>query len=58
MSLDNSLLVACGDVVVVVDVCNAATMGDVVAVVGVAATDDFVVVVGATATVVVWVQRC
>ena len=58
MSPQNSQLVACGGGVVVAAACNAATAGDVVAVVGVAATDDFVVVVGATATVVVWVQWC
>ena len=39
----------------VVDTCNATTVGDVVAIVGVAAADDVVVVVGAMATVVVWV---
>ena len=50
MSPDNSLTVACGDVVVAV--------GDVAAVVGVVAADDVVVVVGATTAVVVWVQRC
>ena len=58
MSLDNSLLVACGDVVVVATVRNAAAVGDVAAIVCVAAMDDVVVVFGAVATVVVWVQRC
>ena len=55
---DNSLLIACGDVVVVAATCNVATMGDVAAAVGVVAVDDVVVVVGAAAMVVVWVQRC
>ena len=45
MSLDNSLMVTCGDVVVVADVRNAAIVGDVVAIVGVAAANDVVVVV-------------
>ena len=51
-------LVACGDVVVVVASCNFAVAGDVTDAVGVAAVDDVVVVVGAVAAVVVWVQRC
>ena len=58
MSPDNSLLVACGDVVVVAAVCNAADPGDVAPVVGVAAVDDVVVVVGDVVAVVVWVQWC
>ena len=58
MSLENSLLVACGDAVVVASMHNAGAVGDFVATVGVVATDDVVVVVGATAVVVVWVQRC
>ena len=60
-SPDNSLMVACGDEVVVAVVHNAvavddaaATDDDVVAV-DVAAVDDVVVAVGAVATVVVWV---
>ena len=52
MILDKSLLVACGDAFVVVATCNVAATGDVVA------ADDVVVVVGATAAVVFWVQRC
>ena len=56
MSPHNSWLVSCGDTVVIVAMCNATTMGDVAVVVGVAAADDFLVVVGATAAVVVWVQ--
>ena len=58
MSLHNSLLVACGDVVVVAVACNATVAGDVSADVGFAATDDVVVLVGAVTAVVVWVQRC
>ena len=58
MSLDNSLLVACGDVVVVAAVRNVSTTGDVAAVVVVVDVDDVVVVVGVVAAVVVWVQRC
>ena len=58
MSPDNSLLVACGDVVVVVAMRNAATVGDVVATVGGVAADDVVVVVGVAVAVVVWVQWC
>ena len=42
----------------VVAACNAATAGDVAAAVGIAAVDDVVVVVGAMAMVVVWVQQC
>ena len=52
MSPHNSQLVACGGEVVVTTTHNAAAMGDVAAVVGI------VVVVGAWAAVVVWVQRC
>ena len=52
MSLDNSLLVACGGEVAVAATHNAATTGDV------AAADDVVVMVGAATTIVVWVQRC
>ena len=37
---------------------NATVVSDVAAAVGVAATDDVVVMVGATAVVVVWVQWC
>ena len=49
---DNSLMVICGGEVVVADVHNATTTGDVVAAVGVAAIDGVAVVVGATATLV------
>ena len=58
MSPDNSLLVACGDVVVAAAVHNAAVAGDVAATVGVAVVDYVVVVVGSAAALVVWVQRC
>ena len=58
MSLDTSLLVACGGEVVVTATCNATIVGDVAAAIGVAVADDVVVVVGVVATVVVWVQRC
>ena len=57
MSLDNSLLVACRDAVVVAAVRNAIA-SDIAAIVGVAAMEDVVVVVGAVAAVVVWVQWC
>ena len=56
MSPDNSLLVACGDVVVVVAVRNVAAADDVGVVVGVAAADGVGVGVGGAATLVVWVQ--
>ena len=55
MSPHNSQLVACAGEVVVAAACNAATMGDVVAVVGVVATDDVVIVVGAMTAVAIWV---
>ena len=55
MSLDKSLLVTCGDAVVVAAACNAAAVGDVAATVGIAATDDVVIVVGAVAVVAIWV---
>ena len=58
MSPDNSMTVACGDVVVVVATHNVASMDDVAAVVGVSVVDNVVVVVGAAAAVFVWVQRC
>ena len=52
MSPDNSLLVACGDAVVVAAACNSTVAGDV------AAVDNAVVVVGAMAALVSWVQQC
>ena len=58
MSPDNSLTIACGGVVVAAAARNGAAVGYVAAVVGVADVDDYVVVVGATVAVVVWVQRC
>ena len=51
-SLDNSLMVICGDEVVVVAAHNVVAMDDVVAV------DGVVVAVGAAVLVVVWVQQC
>ena len=57
-SPDNSLMVVCGDEVVVMAAHNAATMDDVAATVDVAAADGVVVAVGVVATVVVWVQQC
>ena len=51
MCPDKSLLVACGDAVVV-----AIAASDVATDVGVAATDDVVVVVGVVAAVAIWVQ--
>ena len=58
MSPDRSLMVVCGDEVMVVAAHNAATVGDVVAAIGVAAADSFVVGVGAATVLFVWVQRC
>ena len=54
MSPNNSLMVTCGDAVVR----NAAVAGDVVVAIGVAATDDVVVFVGAVAAIAIWVQWC
>ena len=51
-SPDKSLLVVCGDAVVVTATCNAAATDDVVA------ADGVVVAVGATTAVDVWVQQC
>ena len=51
-SPDKSLIVVCGDEVVVVAMRNVAATIDVVAV------DGVVVAVGDVAAVVVWVQRC
>ena len=53
--LDKSLMVVCGDEVMVVAMHNAATVDDVAAVVDVVAADGVVVVVGAATVVVVWV---
>ena len=58
MKPNNSLIVACGDVVVVAAMRNATVASDVVVAVGVATADYVVVVVGAMAVVVVWVQWC
>ena len=55
MSPNNSLMVACGDVIVVATMHNVVAASDFASVVGVAAADNVVVVVGAVATVVVWV---
>ena len=55
-SLDNSLMVVCGDEVVLVAACNAAVADDVVAAVDVAAADGVVVAIGAATAVFVWVQ--
>ena len=57
-SPDNSLMVVCGDEVVVVAMCNVAVADDVVVVVDVAAMNGVVFAVGVAAAVVVWVQRC
>ena len=54
-SPDNSLMVVCGDEVVVVAVCNAVATDDFAAVVDVTAMEGVAVVVGAAAGVVVWV---
>ena len=58
MSPNNSLMVACGDAIVVADTRNAAATSDFVATIGVTTVDDVVVVVGDVAAVVFWVQRC
>ena len=58
MSPDKSLLVACGDAVVVAVARNDAAADDVVTVVGVAATDSVGVGVGVAAALAIWVQRC
>ena len=55
MSPHKSQLVACGGEVVVAAMHNAATAGDVVVVIGIAAADDVVVMVGAMAVVAIWV---
>ena len=63
-SPDKSLMVSCGDEVVVVATLNAATaddtaaMDDAATVDGVASADGVVVAVGAATTVDVWVQQC
>ena len=57
-SLDNSLMVVCGDEVVVVAAHNAVAADDVATVVDVATANDVVAAVGAVAVVVVWVQQC
>ena len=54
-SLYNSLMVACGDEVVVVATHNFAAVNDAAAADGVAAVDGVAVVVGATTAVDVWV---
>ena len=63
-SPDNSLMVACGDWVVVAAVHNAVAANDAAAVDDAVVTDDataadgVVVAVGATTAVVFWVLRC
>ena len=57
-SPNNSLMVACGDEVVVASTHNVAAVADATASDGVAVADGVAVVVGAVATVVVWVQQC
>ena len=63
-SLDNSLMGACEDEVVVVAVHNVAAANDAAGTDNAAAVDDaaaidgVVVAVGATAAVDVWVQQC
>ena len=58
MSPHNSQLVACGDVVVIAAVHNAAVASGVADIVGGVTVDDVVVVVGDATAVVVWVRRC
>ena len=57
-SPDNSLMVVCGDGVVVVATRNVSAMDDVAAAIDVVIVDDVVVAVGAVAIVVVWVSWC
>ena len=63
-SPDNSLMVTCGDEVVVVAVHSVATVNDAVTADDDAVNDDVVeadsvaVAVGASTTVIVWVQQC
>ena len=57
-SPDISLMVVCGDEVVVAAMRNAAAVDDVAVAVDVVTMDGVVVAVGAAATVVVWVQQC
>ena len=57
-SPDNSLMVVCGDEVVVVAARNAVAADDVAAAVDVAAVDGVVVLIRAATVVVVWVQWC
>ena len=63
-SPDNSLMVACGDEVVVEDAHNVVVVDDatvdddVAAADGVAAVDGVVVAVGVVAIIDVWVQKC
>ena len=57
-SLYNSLMVACGDEVVVVAAHNVAAIDDVATADGFAAGDGVVVAVGATAVIDVRVQQC
>ena len=57
-SPDNSLMVVCGDEVVVVAMHNYMATDDVAVAVDVATTDGVMVVVGAMTAVVVWVQWC
>ena len=54
-SPDNSLMVVCGDEVVVTAAHNVVTADDVAAVVNVMAIGSVVVAVGVEAAVVVWV---
>ena len=56
-SPDNSLMVVCGDEVVVAATRNVVAADDLVAVVDVAAVDGVAVAVGDVAAVVVWVQQ-
>ena len=54
----NSLMVICGDEVVVIAACNDVATDGIAAVVDITATDGVTVAVGAVTAFVVWVQRC
>ena len=55
---DNSLMVVCGDEVLVAAACNAMTVDDIAGVVDVMDTSGVMVAFGAAAVIVVWVQQC
>ena len=54
-SPDSSLMIVCGDEVVVATACNVSATDDVAVAIDVVAANGVVVTVGATTAVVVWV---